>query len=91
MKKSVMIALLLLPGLALADGKALHNSACLQCHASLMSGHANQMYQRADKKITSLKALKKRVNACAAAADVNWTKSQKSQVVEYLNQQFYSF
>jgi mono/diheme cytochrome c family protein len=91
MKKLALSGLLFIPTLVLADGKALHDSACIQCHAALMNGDANQMYQRLDKKVMSLGALVKRVDACATAADASWNKAQKAEVVDYLNQQFYSF
>lgn len=75
----------------MAQGKALHDAACLQCHASLGGGDANQLYLREDRQVKSLDGLKKRVAFCTKAADVSWNKAQKQAVVEYLRQRFYDF
>lgn len=91
MKKLLVAVLLLVPSFAMANGKALHDAACLHCHASLMSGPANTIYSRADRKVGSLQDLQKRITACASAADAQWTAKQKSQVVNYLNKSFYLF
>mgnify|MGYP000070657044 FL=1 len=72
-----------------ANGKQLHDAACLQCHASLSGGDAYQLYSRDEKNIKSLAALEKRVSYCAKAADVSWNEQQKRAVVDYLNSTFY--
>jgi mono/diheme cytochrome c family protein len=74
-----------------AQGKALHDAACLQCHASLTAGKPAHLYERLDRKVTTLAGLTKRVNYCAVAADVDWNKEQREAVVGYLNEQFYKF
>jgi len=74
-----------------AQGKALHDAACVQCHTSLTAGKPAQLYERLDRKVTTLAGLRKRVNYCAVAADVDWNKEQREAVVNYLNQQFYRF
>lgn len=76
---------------AMAQGQALHDAACLQCHASLGGGNPNQLYQRADRKVKSLPELEKRVAFCMKAADVNWSKVQQQAVVKYLREAFYRF
>ena len=75
----------------LADGKALHDASCMQCHASLTGGDANSLYSRSDRKVKSLTGLEKRVANCAIAADANWTPAQQQQVIDYLNSGFYHF
>jgi mono/diheme cytochrome c family protein len=75
----------------MAQGQALHDAACLQCHASLGGGNPNQLYQRADRQVKSLSELEKRVAFCMKAADVNWNKAQQQAVVEYLRDAFYRF
>lgn len=82
---------LLASGATLAQGKVLHDAACLQCHASLGGGDPNQLYQRDDRKIKSLNGLKKRVAYCTRAADVDWNPTQQQAVVDYLQQRFYDF
>lgn len=74
-----------------AQGKTLHDSACLQCHASLSGGDGTQLYQRSDRKVTSLEGLRKRVKNCALAADVSWDDAQREAVVQYLKASFYQF
>jgi len=74
-----------------AQGKILHDSACLQCHASLTEGKPEQLYQRADRRVKTLEGLTKRVKNCAIAADANWNEQQREAVVEYLNSSFYQF
>lgn len=76
---------------ALAQGKQLHDSSCMQCHASLTDGQPNSMYTRADRGVKSLAELGEQVTSCAIAADVNWSLAQQQQVVKYLNSQFYKF
>jgi mono/diheme cytochrome c family protein len=91
MRLALLILTMVCSSAALAQGKALHDAACLQCHASLGGGDANQLYLRDDRKVTSLTGLKKRVAYCTKAADVDWNKQQKQAVVEYLRQRFYKF
>lgn len=74
-----------------AQGKALHDAACLQCHASLSGGNAYQLYQRSDRKVKTLEGLTKRVKSCALAADVSWNEAQREAVVRYLSDNFYRF
>lgn len=73
------------------NGKALHDAACMECHGSLGGGDPYHLYQRADRKVTSLRALQKRVRYCMLAADVKWDSAQQKAVVDYLNQRFYQF
>jgi mono/diheme cytochrome c family protein len=91
MRLALLLFTMACSGAALAQGKALHDAACLQCHASLGGGDANHLYLRDDRKVKSLDGLNKRVAYCAKAADVDWNKQQKQAVVEYLRQRFYKF
>lgn len=91
MRLALLLVMIVSSGAALAQGKALHDSACLQCHASLGGGDSNQLYTREDRTVKSLDGLNKRVSYCAKAADVDWNKQQKQAVVEYLRQRFYKF
>jgi len=65
-------------------GKKLVEASCVGCHKA-------EKYTAPDRKVTSLEALKKQVAACAAAAKVAWTDTQKADVTAYLNQEFYKF
>jgi mono/diheme cytochrome c family protein len=83
--------LFLMSPLIYAQGKVLHDSSCLECHASLTGGQPNHLYIRSDRKVTTVEALEKRVIGCSAAADANWSPAQRQQVVEYLAETFYQF
>lgn len=87
----MVVCLLSVSTVSLADGRALHDASCLQCHASLTGGDGNTLYSRSDRKVTSLAGLEKRVANCAIAADANWTPAQQQQVIDYLNSRFYRF
>jgi len=88
----IMMAVLWTSTTAMADGKKLHDSSCMQCHSSLMAPNkANDIYARTNRKITSLDGLAKRVRSCALAADTDWTAEQRQQVVRYLADNYYQF
>jgi mono/diheme cytochrome c family protein len=91
MRFMVAILLLISTTVVVAQGKKLHDAACLQCHSSLTGGKPNSFYTRADRKVNSLASLQKRVKGCAVAADVNWTDQQRNTVVQYLADSFYKF
>lgn len=91
MRLALLLTALLFSSASLAQGKALHDAACLQCHASLGGGDPHQLYQRPDRTVKTLDGLQKRVQHCMQAADVNWTKAQQQAVVEYLRETFYRF
>lgn len=75
----------------MAQGKDLHDAACLQCHASLTGGKPTSLYTRADRKVTTLAKLQQRVKGCAIAADANWSDAERESVVKYLSKTFYGF
>ncbi len=91
MRLALMLVGLLVSAVSLAQGRALHDAACLQCHASLAGGNPHQLYQRSDRKVKSLDGLRKRVENCMLAADVSWNKTQQAAVVQYLQDNFYRF
>ncbi len=93
MKIATWLVLLcgIVPSAYAANGRALHDAACMQCHASLMSGKANAIYTRSNSKITSKQQLAQQVTGCMVAADVQWKSEQKQAVIDYLARQFYGF
>lgn len=62
-------------------GKALVEQKCTSCHK-------NEVYGR---EIKSLAALQTQVDRCAVAAKTDWSPTQKADVVNYLNKEFYKF
>jgi len=87
----ITIGLLALSPMVMAEGKVLHDAACLECHASLTGGKPTSIYTRADRKVTTLASLDQRVKGCAIAADANWSDAQRASVVKYLSTAFYGF
>jgi mono/diheme cytochrome c family protein len=85
------IGLLVLSPMVMAQGQALHDAACIQCHASLTGGKPTSMYTRADRKVTTLVSLQQQVKGCAIAADANWSDDERASVVKYLSTAFYGF
>lgn len=85
------MGLLVLSPEVMAQGKDLHDAACLQCHASLTGGKPTSLYTRTDRKVTTLASLQQRVKGCAIAADANWSDAERASVVNYLNTEFYGF
>lgn len=93
MRKKVflLVGLLALSPMVMAQGKNLHDAACLQCHASLTGGKPTSLYTRNDRKVKTLASLQKQVKGCAIAADANWSDAERESVVQYLSQTFYRF
>lgn len=73
------------------QGKALHDKACIACHAALMKGNPTLIYTREDRRIQSLPALRRRVQRCSLAAGADWTQGALEDVIAYLNQSYYRF
>ena len=72
-----------LPGDA-AAGKKLHDSACMSCHN-------DSVYTRKDRHITTLDGLREQMNACGHMSNVTLSKEQATNLVKFLNEQFYHF
>ena len=72
-----------LPGDA-AAGKKLHDSACMSCHN-------DSVYTRKDRHITTLDDLREQMNACGHMSNVTLSKEQATNLVKFLNEQFYHF
>jgi mono/diheme cytochrome c family protein len=74
MRQGVLALLLFFyAAVVVADGKALHDKACMQCHATLVGGGSgNAVYNKLESRITSFKRLQGQVASCVLAADVMW-------------------
>ena len=73
------------------NGKELHDSNCISCHASMMGGDGTGIYTRENKRIESYPALIKQVQRCRDSLGIPWPEDQVNDVVEYLNKSFYKF
>jgi len=75
----------------LENGKELHNSNCTSCHISIHGGDGSGIYTRENRRIESLSALIKQVNRCHDSLGLPWPEEHITDVVEYLNNDFYKF
>jgi len=73
------------------NGKDLHNSNCTSCHISSQGGDGSGIYTRENRRIESHPALIKQVNRCRDSLGLPWPKEHISDVVEYLDSNFYKF
>ncbi len=82
----------LVAGSATADtGEQLHQSACIECHSRMTGGDGTVLYDREERIVHSLAALKHQAARCSAGAATGWDSDQIKSVVEYLNQNHYHF
>ncbi|WP_324778894.1 cytochrome c [Thiobacillus sedimenti] len=72
-------------------GKALHDKACISCHASMFGGDGSEIYTRPDRKIKNAQQLAARIAACNANTGAGWFPEDEVHVGAYLNQQYYKF
>ena len=94
--KTLLVVVTLLPsgGVHAADptnGATLHAGNCVACHASLTGGKPDTLYTRPDRRVTSLARLQKQVRFCEQQLELTWFDEEVSDVVEYLNVEFYKF
>lgn len=72
-------------------GKALHDKACISCHASMFDGDGSKIYTRADRKTKTAQQLAARISGCNANTGAGWFPEDEAHVAAYLNQQYYKF
>lgn len=66
------------------NGGKLHQSSCTACHDS-------KVYTRADRKIKSINGLEGRVEMCSVNLKTQYNDDQNSDIVSYLNANYYKF
>ncbi len=66
------------------EGKALVDKNCQNCHGT-------EVYARKDRKVKSLKGLKKQVRRCELALGLSWFDKQIDNASAHLNEGFYHF
>lgn len=72
-------------------GRALHDKACISCHASMFGGDGSRIYSRADRKTRTAEQLAARISACNANTRAGWFPEEETHVGAWLNQQYYKF
>ena len=65
-------------------GKQLHDEYCMKCHDT-------SVYMRDNRFVTSKEALVGQVKRCAMNANTQWSDTDISDVVDYLNATYYKF
>jgi len=65
-------------------GKALYEDKCTRCHNT-------ELFTREDRSVKNLEGLKTRVKVCSISAEAEWADDKISNVVDYLNKNFYKF
>lgn len=76
----------------LDNGKNIDQQKCYACHAKKTGfGNGDMVYTRSDSKVKSLANLKKMVGLCNNELRLDLFPEDETDVVAYLNQQFYKF
>jgi len=92
-KTLIAILLLGITATAHADsvlfGNAAHGKQLVKAHCS--SCHGSEVYTRPNHMVNDSSALAKRVRMCSHNTGANFNDKQVTDVVKYLNDQFYHF
>ncbi|MEE8387961.1 MAG: hypothetical protein V3R65_05245 [Acidiferrobacterales bacterium] len=93
MIRIALVIMLLIPAFTFADtllfgnnknGGKLHQRSCTACHDS-------KVYTRKDRKIRSINGLEGRVETCSINLNTHYTDGQNSDIVKFLNDNYYQF
>ncbi len=89
MKRYISLSILLLcsaplQAVDLFKGELLHSEKCTGCHDS-------SLYTRENRKVSSKARLNTQVNFCKDNLGIMWFDEEVTDVVEYLNIQYYRF
>lgn len=74
-----------------SHGATLHNEQCIACHAARFGDSGNEIYTRANRRVTSLPGLQKQVNRCKNNLQIVWFDEDVADVTAHLNATFYHF
>lgn len=75
----------------LAHGEQLHSAHCSGCHGNMTGGDGSTLYTREQRLVNSMQDLKAQVRRCASRLQLGWDDANISDVVYYLNHQYYRF
>ena len=74
----------------LMNGKTLHQSKCVQCHAEKSGlGNPDMIYLRSDRKVKDFAKLKSMVSMCNTELRLDLFPEDEADLVAHLNQAFY--
>lgn len=71
-------------------GKALHDKACISCHASQYGGDGSKIYTRSGRIVHNKRELLQRVATCNAMTRSGWFPEDEAAAA-WLNQRYYHF
>lgn len=72
-------------------GATLHNDQCIACHAARFGDGGNEIYTRANRRVSSLPGLQKQVDRCKNNLQIVWFDEDVADVAAHLNASFYKF
>jgi cytochrome c553 len=75
----------------LQAGKALHDKACISCHARMYGGDGSKMYTRDGRMLSNKLELLQRVASCNSSINAGWFPEDEGNVAAWLNKQYYHF
>lgn len=91
----VLALLAATPALAAPDAaqgaKLVAEKKCEACHEAKVAPGKGAIYQRKDRKVTSLDKLRSRVAMCNSELDLQLFPEDEAHIVEYLNKTYYKF
>jgi mono/diheme cytochrome c family protein len=75
-----------------AEGRRLHDGACLRCHDSMFGvGKGTELYGAFHRRATTASAVRQRVESCAVQNNAGWFEEELDHVSRWLNDEFYRF
>lgn len=72
-------------------GKTLHDSHCIACHANMTGGKPEQIYTRANRRVTDRNKLWMQVQRCEQNLKLDFFDDDIEQVTDYLDKSYYHF
>ncbi len=96
----IALGLIVSQPLAAADSAPMQNGRqapahylenCVDCHRQMVSGNPELLYSRASSIADDVQSLRQRVIYCQSGLGLDWSRGEISQVVDYLNRNFYHY
>lgn len=75
----------------LSIAPALHEKACIGCHARMYGSDGSKMYTRDGRMLSNQLELLQRVSSCNATVNAGWFPEEEGSVAAWLNERYYHF
>ena len=72
-------------------GREIVDRDCVGCHAQRFGGDADQIYRRAERRVTTPAQLLAQVEACNVELGKGYFPDEEEHIAAYLNVEFYKF